>query len=92
MAAILSGSPLSFLEIELAGVVELLAGAVQDRLGVPFAALQFGCFFQHLLFGRLQDAIEAAEHRKRQNDFAVLRGLVRTAKQVRNGQMNETFR
>ena len=72
---------LEFLEVQLAGVVEGVArDLVQDRLGLFYlAVLQGGVFFQHLGFGRLQDAIQPAQHGERQNDTTVLGRFVRAA-------------
>ena len=77
---------LQLLEVQLAGVVELLAGGpVQDRFDILDAAcLERRGLLQDLLFGRLQHAVEPAKDGQRQDDLAVLRRLVRTAKQVRN--------
>ena len=61
----LIGLALELLEVQLARVVEGVAGdLVQDRLRVlDLALLQSGVAFQHLGFGRLQDAVEATENR-----------------------------
>jgi hypothetical protein len=54
---------------------------VQDRLRL-FAVPQGGVLFEHLGLGRLQDAIQTAEHGERQNDATVLGRFVRASQQV----------
>ena len=47
------------------------------RLGLDLRVLR-----QHLRLGRREQAVEAAQHRQRQDDLAVFVPLVRTAEQV----------
>ena len=77
---------LQLLEIELAGVVERVAGdPVQDRLEVlDAAAFQRRVLLQHLRLGRLQHAVQPAQDGQRQDHPAVLRRLIRAAEQVRD--------
>ncbi len=73
-------------EVEPARVMERhLGNAIENWFDVanlaPFEALFLG---QHFFFGRFQHAIEATQHGERQNNLAILGGLVRPTEQVRN--------
>jgi hypothetical protein len=80
----LIGLALELLEVQLAGVVEGVASdLVQDRLRLfDLAVLQGGVLFKHLGLGRLQDAIQPAEHGERQNDATILGRFVRASQEV----------
>ena len=73
-------------EVEPAGVVEgLLGDVVEHGLDVgELAALEALDLGEHVGLRRLEHAVEAAQHRKRQDDAAVLCGLVGAAEQVGN--------
>jgi hypothetical protein len=65
-------------------VKALSGGAEQERVRVQLLFLLGGELGKHLQFGRFKDAIESPEHRKRQDDLAIVGLLVVTAKQVRD--------
>jgi hypothetical protein len=66
--------------------------AIENRLDVlDLRAFHTRVFGGHLLLRRFQHAIEPPEHGKRQNDAAILSGLVRPAKQVRDGPNKRYF-
>jgi len=71
-------------KVEAAGVVEGLPGDVfEHRLGVgKLTALEALMPREHRGLGRLEHAVEAAEHGERQDHAAVLGGLVGAAQQI----------
>ena len=75
------GVALEALEIELAGVVEALAGGFAEE-GVGGFASPLLLGFEDLGFGGIEDAIEAAEDGHGEHDFAILGRAVRTAEGV----------
>ena len=73
-------------KVEAAGVVKRLPGdVVEHRLDVgKLTALEALMPREHRGLGRLEHAVEAAEHSERQDHAAVLGGLVGAAQQVRD--------
>ena len=74
-------------ELHARQVVEAVAGdllqaCLLDTLGPGLQRLEF---FKDGLPGRLQQALEAAQHRQREDDLAVLVALVGAAQQVADG-------
>ena len=75
-------------EVELRGVEERLpGGGSQDRLTVAM----LGVLGEHLRLGRLQHAVEAAEHDQRQDHLAVLGLLVVPRSRSATDQMNAAW-
>jgi hypothetical protein len=69
------------LKIQLARVVKGVAhNLIENGFGVfDAAALECGVFFQHLRFGRLQNAVKPTKNRQREDHSAVLVGLIGAA-------------
>ena len=65
------GIALEAFEIELAGVVEALAGGFAEE-GVGGFASPLLLGIEDLLFGGIEDAVEAAEDGHGEHDFAIL--------------------
>jgi hypothetical protein len=78
------GVGLEALEIVLAGVVELVFGRALQHFVRVFGglALEPLVLFEDFGLGGIEDAIEAAEHRHGQHDFAVFGRAVRAAEKV----------
>jgi len=75
------GIALEAFEVQLAGVVETLAGSfAEERIGGLVIPLLLR--FQHLLFGGLENAVQAAEDGHGEHDLAVLGRAVRAAQGV----------
>ena len=69
--------PHEFLHVQGGGVVEELAGFFeQEWFGIDPCGDPFFKFGQDCRFGRFQNAIEAAQDSKRQDDLAILRLFV----------------
>lgn len=61
----------------------LARDAIEDRFDVLYLrTLHAGGLGEHLLFRRSQDAIQSPEDSQGKDDAAVLRGLVRPAKEL----------
>ena len=75
------GIALESFEIELAGVVEALAGGFAEE-GVGGFASPLLLGFEDLGFGGIEDAIEAAEDGHGEHDFAILGRAVGTAEGI----------
>jgi hypothetical protein len=74
------------LQVEGGRVVEVLARLLEkERSGIEASLGPQREFMQNRLLGRLQHAVEAAEHGERENDLAVVGLLVVAAEQVRDG-------
>ncbi|OQB95809.1 MAG: hypothetical protein BWX86_01072 [Verrucomicrobia bacterium ADurb.Bin122] len=74
------------LEVERRGVEEADAGLFEEEgLGVESGGLALGELGEHGGFGRLQHAVEPAQHGEREDDLAVVRLLVIAAEEVGDG-------
>ena len=85
--AMWSWSPISFCQVERARCCRSCWPALRSRNGSGFTPglLALGQLRQHGGLGRLQHAVEPAQHGERQDDLAVLGLLVVAAQQVGDG-------
>jgi hypothetical protein len=74
------------LQVEGRGVVEKLAGfPQQERLGVDLGGGALLQLDEHGGLGRLQHAIQSAQHRERKDDLSVFRLLVIATQEIGHG-------
>jgi hypothetical protein len=70
-------------EAPTGGVVERqLEFGLQHHVGIDFGRGDLLVLGEHLILGRLQDAVQAAQDRERQDHVPVLVGLIRPPQQI----------
>ncbi len=78
--------PHELFQIERRGIVELLAGFLeQERLGLQPRLLAPGLLLEHGGLGWLEHAVESSQHGEGEDDFAVFGLLVVASQQVGDG-------
>jgi hypothetical protein len=81
---LLAGAGAQIAQGKLRGVVERLPGGLTERLVLvrDVRPVERGLHVEHVLLGRLEDRVEPAQHRHRQDDVAVLAAHVEIAEHV----------